>query len=445
MIRGIPILVACLLCASVDAGAAPEPGQTPAPPPTLSSTSERIYDAARPRLLQVRTVLAAADRQSSLGSAFLVSDDGLAITNYHVVSQFALEPDTYRLDYTAADGRQGQLRLLAIDVADDLALVRVDQPQPAFFKFDETALAETVPKGETLYSMGNPLDLGFTIVEGTYNGPVDRSYQQRIHFSGAINPGMSGGPTVTEDGRVVGINVARQLGSELVSFLVPARFAAALIDKARQGDPPPPASFRAEIGRQLLAWQDGLYKGVAQAGFRTVAAGPYLAPESQAPWFTCWARTNENDVPKPRATDNATNCATGGGLLVANDLNTGGVYLTHAYLKSIDLTAAQFAMFEAQASEPIAIGPYGRKWHAHQECREDFVQAEPASAHPALRVTWCARAYRAFDGLYDVVIQAMTQDRTHDALVSRLNLQGISYDNALDVTKRFIDAIQWNP
>ncbi|HLJ21924.1 MAG TPA: trypsin-like peptidase domain-containing protein, partial [Stellaceae bacterium] len=85
--------------------------------PEAASVAERVYAAARPRLMQIRTLVAAADRQSSIGSGFLVSADGLAITNYHVVSQYALEPTTYRLEYAAADGSRGQVRLLAIDVA----------------------------------------------------------------------------------------------------------------------------------------------------------------------------------------------------------------------------------------------------------------------------------------------------------------------------------------
>src|SRR5918992_989557 len=156
--------------------------------PKLSSTAERVYKSARPRLLQVRTILANAGRQSSIGSGFLVSASGLAVTNYHVVSQFAMEPTTYRLEYTAADGARGTLRLLAFDIANDLAVVQLDRPAQGFFEFDARALHEMPAKGERLYSMGNPLDLGFTIVEGTYNGAVERSYNERIHFSGAINP-----------------------------------------------------------------------------------------------------------------------------------------------------------------------------------------------------------------------------------------------------------------
>src|SRR6267154_1404355 len=131
-------------------------GGSPAMPPApeVASVAEHVYAAARPRLLQIRTLVAAADRQSSIGSGFLVSADGLAITNYHVVSQYALEPGTYRLEYAAADNSRGEVKLLAIDVGNDLALVRIDHTDQPFFEFDERAVHGAVPKGERLYSMG---------------------------------------------------------------------------------------------------------------------------------------------------------------------------------------------------------------------------------------------------------------------------------------------------
>ena len=89
-----------------------------------SSTADHVYASARPRLLQIRTLLDSAGRQTSLGSGFLISADGLAVTNYHVVSQYALEPATYRLEYAAPDGSHGAVKLRAIDVVNDLAVVR---------------------------------------------------------------------------------------------------------------------------------------------------------------------------------------------------------------------------------------------------------------------------------------------------------------------------------
>lgn len=439
------LLVASIL-ASVGAWAQ---GNGPVMPsaPEASSVAERVYSAARPRLLQIRTLVIAADRQSTIGSGFLVSADGLAITNYHVVSQYALEPSTYRLEYAAADNSRGEIRLLAIDVANDLALVRVDHKDQPFFQFDERAVHGEVPKGERLYSMGNPLDLGFTIVEGTYNGLVDRSYNERIHFSGAINPGMSGGPTVTADGHVVGVNVAKQLGGELVSFLVPARFAAALLTSAPADGPLDLGQVKTEIGRQLTVWQEGLYKALGDAPFRGVTFGPYKAPESAAPWFTCWAQTNAGQVPKPRASSNTTNCGSDTQVYVASDLNTGSVRLSHSYFSSIDLNRFQFATFVAQQNPTQWLMGFNwsRKWHTQQRCHEDFLSGSPTDGRPPLRALWCARAYREFEGLYDVWVMTITQDRGTEALVSRLSLQGVTYPNAIAFGKRFIEAVQWKP
>jgi S1-C subfamily serine protease len=443
------VKLAWLLVASILASAgAWAQGDAPAMPPSpeTAAVAERVYAAARPRLLQIRTLVAAADRQSSIGSAFMVSADGLAITNYHVVSQYALEPATYRLEYATADGGRGEVKLLAIDVANDLALVRVDRHDQPCFEFDERAVHGEVPKGERLYSMGNPLDLGFTIVEGTYNGLVDRSYNERVHFSGAINPGMSGGPTVTAEGRVVGINVSKQLGGELVSFLVPARFAAALLASAPTAGAPAQPELRAEIGRQLTVWQDGLYKALGDAAFRGASFGPYEAPESAAPWFTCWAQTNAGQVPKPRASSNTTTCTSDTQVYVASDLNTGSVRLSHSYFSSVDLNRFQFAAFVSQQNpvQWLAGFNWSRKWHTQQRCHEDFLSGSSPDDRPPLRALWCARAYREFEGLYDVWVMTITQDRGTEALVSRLSLQGVTYANAIALGKRFIEAVQWN-
>ena len=422
-------------------GHAASPGTEPAA--AVSTTAERVYDVARPRLLQIRTLVVAAGRQSTIGSAFLVSADGLAITNYHVVSQYALEPALYRLEYTAADGTTGPLALLAIDLANDLAVVHLDRSGAPFFQFDTRVLPDGVPKGERLYSMGNPLNLGFTIVEGTHNGLVERSYVDRLHFSGAINPGMSGGPTVTADGRVVGVNVAKQRGSDLVSFLVPGSFAAALLARAQDVKGTPSQDFRAEVGRQLAAWQKTLYQRVAAAGFRETPIGPYQAPESTAPWFTCWSQTNSDQIPKPRATINATTCNSETRLFVANDLTTGLISFTHSYIRSVDLNAFQFAHFLSQQNQLSWIGGWSRKWHTPRRCHEDFVDASQSTHHPPLRVGWCARAYREFDGLYDIWVMAVTEDDASHVLVSRLNFQAVGYDDAIALTQRLIESVQW--
>jgi serine protease Do len=412
------------------------------PAPALSSTAERVYEFAKPRILQVRTLLQAAGRQSSLGSGFLVGADGLAITNYHVVSQFALDPKTYRLEYAAPDGGKGALKLLAIDVAHDLAVVQVDRGDMPFFEFDPRALAGRLPKGERIYAMGNPLDIGFTIVEGTYNGLVDKSYDERIHFSGAINPGMSGGPVTASDGRLVGVNVAKRLDGENVGFLVPVSYAAALLERARRDSAMVVDKAREEVGRQLDAWQAAFYQALTREGFRASTYGPYRGLESAAPWMTCWASTNADQVPKPRAMSNTTRCSSSTGIFVSDRILTGRVDLSYSYFKSVDLNAFQFARELSQRSGYGGYEGPGGKRLTEQECRDDFV-ATGEAGRPPLRATWCMRAYREFEGLYNVTLLALTQDRSREALLAQLTMSGVSHANAVALGRRFLEAIEW--
>ena len=413
---------------------------TPRPAP-VSSTAERIFEAARGKLLQIRTELAATGRQSTLGSAFLVAGD-LAITNYHVVSQFVLEPNLYRLEYFTAANDHGSVQVLGFDVADDLALVKIDRAQAERFAFDPRKLEELI-KGEQLYAMGNPLDIGFAIVEGTYNGLVERSYTPHIHFSGAVNAGMSGGPAVTSNGDVVGINVATRLDGELVSFLVPAQYAVALLARAPR-DPPKPETLRAELGRQIAARQTELYAKLDTAGLQPANFGPYVAAESKADWFTCWGQTNAGQVPRPRALVETTNCSGESDIFIANDLHVGNLYVAHSYIRSVDLNAFQFATFVATRNGLQWPARWREKWFTTPRCTQDFVRAAPGDKGPPAEAIWCARAYKDFADLYDVALTIVTQDRSTEALVSRLSFQAVTYEAAQKIGKHFLAALQWH-
>jgi serine protease Do len=443
-LRILPLLLV-LACSSAWAQsvplATPEARTAPA---VITAAAESVYKEAYPRLLQIRTLVEGTGRQSSIGSGFVVTPEGLAVTNYHVVSQHALEPQTYRMEYAAPDGSLGPIKLLAIDVPNDLAVVQLDKGGWPYFEFNERALKDALPKGERVYSMGNPLDLGFTIVEGTYNGLVERSYNERIHFSGSLNPGMSGGPAVTVDGRIVGVNVAKELGGEQVSFLVPAKFAASLLEKARKDSPLDSPNSRKEIGRQLSDWQAGLYRAMADKGMRRSVLGPYSVPESAAPWFTCWSNTNADEIPKPRALTSTTSCNMQTSLFISSEVTTGSITFNNVYLRSVDLDAFQFAHdLSGYVSSAWVTSGHGTKRHTRERCHEEFVGPEEGSEKPVVRAVWCARAYREFEDFFDVTVVTVTQDSAKEALVSRVSMSGVSYENAMAVAGRIVGEVEW--
>jgi hypothetical protein len=238
------------------------------------------------------------------------------------------------------------------------------------------------------------------------------------------------------------VNVAKRLDGEQVGFLVPARFAAQLIERARKGPPLVVDKAREEVGRQLDGWQATFYETLKGQGFRTSAYGPYRGLESSAPWMTCWASTNADQLPKPRTAVNTTRCSSATGIFVSDRILTGRIDFSYSYYKAVDLNAFQFSKELSQRS--LGPGFSGGKRLTEQECRDDFVTAG-AATRPPLRATWCMRAYREFEGLYNVTLLALTQDRDREALLAALTMQGVSHANAVAMGRKFLEAIQWQP
>jgi len=409
----------------------------------LSETAQHVFGAARPRLLKIRTLLESAQKQTGIGSGFIVGADGRALTNYHVVSRFALEPSLYRIEFETVDGTRGPLKLLAIDVANDLALVQAQAPADkpfAAFLFDAAAVEGRLSKGERLFAMGNPLDLGFTIVEGTYNGMVEKSYQTRMHFTAALNEGMSGGPAVNRDNRVVGVNVARSVDGELVSFLVPADAAVRLLEKANSGAEMDADAVRREIGDQMEVWQKDFFAALKAQGVRDASFGPYRVVESNASWFGCWAQTNRDERGKARTHENRARCDTRTRIFLGEGMSAGSVETEYIYLKSVDLDPLQFSQRLTGAARVFLPGGDEARYTPFR-CHENFfATSEKSPARPDLRVSWCVRAYKDFPGLYDVSVVSVTQDASREALVSSARLTGVRFESALRFSEDFLAA-----
>jgi hypothetical protein len=422
------LLFVTLVCAgAATVSAAEEQAKLPTP----SSSAQRLYSSAKTDLLQLRVLLKSGRTQSSVGSGFLIGTGNLVVTNYHVMSQIALEPDTYVGEYVDTNGKRGAVELLAVDVLHDLAVVRIERNGSGFFTVPENLPVLT--QGQYLYSLGNPLDLGFAISEGAYNGIISRSFYDQLMFTGPINSGMSGGPSVTVDGRVAGVNVSKRLDGELVSFLVPVRYVRDLLKKVA-GQEGPPKDFKLVVGQQLLEHQKTMMARLEKTPLSFKALSPYSVPVWESDQLRCWGWSNSKQN-KPYLIEQV-NCAMESALFVSGQMQTGRVSIRHKILSSTELGSWRFATLAGNQFKNQSFGSHKDMRYTPPQCIEQFVN----NGKLPMRAVLCVRAYRKFPELYDFALLTASTDEGQMSLQSRVDMSGVSYENGLKLSRIFLEA-----
>ena len=402
----------------------------------LSLSARKVYEQARSQLLQIRTVLKGRASQTSVGSGFLVTAEGHIVTNFHVVSQAALKPERHDLVYVTADGREAPLTILQLDVLNDLALLKAGDADSR--KFDAlTFRPESRPlaQGERLYSLGNPLDVGFAVMEGNYNGMVRRSFYPQIFFGGALSGGMSGGPALDQQGQVIGINVARRVDGEQVSFLVPAGFASALLLRGRDA-PPVKVPAHDTVTAQLTLHQEALTERFIAQGWKSATHPQYRVPVPPDRFMRCWgssepSRSGGLDIERSDCVMDTH--------IFAGEYNTGTLAVRHESYDGAKLGPLRFAARHSQSFRNESFNRLGLRHQTRPQCREEYVDR----AGLALRVVLCMRAYKQLPELYDVSVLVATLDQAQAGVQGRFDAQGVSFANALKLGRHYLEAYAW--
>jgi serine protease Do len=468
--------------AGAAASAAPAPSAAASAP--LSLSARKVYEQARSQLLQIRTVLKGRASQTSVGSGFLVTREGHIVTNFHVVAEAALKPERHDLVYVTADGREAPLTILQLDVLHDLALLKAgdavkptqagdaataparaadaapserasdaarpgrvaDAAQPGRVfdggppgrVFDALTIrpdSQPLSQGERIYSLGNPLDVGFAVTEGTYNGLVKRSFYPQIFFGGALSGGMSGGPALDEQGRVIGINVARRVDGEQVSFLVPASFAAALLARGRDAAPIRSAAHGI-VTDQLMLHQAALVERFIQQGWKSETHPRYKVPVPSDQFMRCWgssepSRTGGLDLER-------SDCVMDTRIFVG-EYTTGSIGVRHESYDGSKLGTLRFAARYAASFRNETFTRLRSEHQTKPQCHEDFVDRNGLP----LRAVVCLRAYKKLPGLYDLSVLVATLDQPRAGVQGRFDARGLSFANAQVLAKHYLEAYAW--
>jgi serine protease Do len=177
-------------------------------------------------------------RKISSGSGFIISEDGLILTNKHVVSD-----DNAEYTVFLNDGRKFKAKILAKHPADDLAILKIDAKNLPYAILGDSNKLEL---GQTVIAIGNALgEFQNTVSVGVVSGlrrniTASDNYgnieqlESLIQTDAAINYGNSGGPLINLKGEVIGINTAIVSGAQNIGFAIPIERAIKMLEKVKK-------------------------------------------------------------------------------------------------------------------------------------------------------------------------------------------------------------------
>jgi len=215
----------------------------------------------------------------NLGSGVIIRPDGYIVTNQHVASR----ADKLKIRVTLANGKDYEAKLLRDDDLQDLALIKVESPEPLSYLDLEKISPNLL--GQTVLVLGNPIGYESSVSAGILSAKDrtltigDLTMEGLLQTDAAINPGNSGGPLVDLEGNLVGLSsakmsVAQNLPVESIGFAIPADRVKRFIEDAIaivEGKKAPPPERSASVvlkekfglGLKDLGPQDSVQLGYA--------------------------------------------------------------------------------------------------------------------------------------------------------------------------------------
>lgn len=389
----------------------------------------QLFNEAKTRVFQVRSINQATGQKAGIGSGFVVGDGHLMATNYHVIAPVATRAG-FQADYLNHEQKSHELKLIAVDVINDLALLqsaeKLGEPLP---------FAKQNIQGEALFALGNPQNLGLVMDEGSNNGYQQNTAVPRILFSGALNAGMSGGPTLNANGEVVGVNVATQ-GNGL-GFIVPVEKLEALLKQ-------PKSDLNQAIAQQLNEANEDYFQPLLTGQFKRAQIGGFDVPTEIGDDIRCWD-TSEEPEAEDLLNEESLFCTNNRVIYISDKLQLGQFGYAFSFISAQEaLSPFHFYHLYSQYYDVNYPKRSTKDYGDIKPCHSDFLRlnSEKNNGEALFKTTYCARPSIKYPDVSDIYFIAGQIGKDNQGLMIKIVISGIKEELGQKIIRRILKEVQ---
>lgn len=415
--------------------------------PTL--TGNQIFVKAKQSVFRLSTRMKGTQSESSHGTAFVVSPNGLIVTNFHVVLPSLESSDKNELILESPTGNIPAV-VLMIDSINDLALVKVD------YQFATTLpIAETfnLMPGDTIFSLGFPIREELSLIQGLFNGQQSQGVAPFFRASTPLNGGMSGGPTLNSAGEVVAVNRAVLTKAQNISYLSPWTplrkivSAGVLMSEKHIGTQVSGTNWKTFVSNQVLGQEKNLFStnGQSQHGMQKIGEIRFRMP------FANMECGQDQFSARVSGKSEFINCENINLSIMSPDIGSLKFKIIAAVVEKTSIFGAPNLVDQIYSSLRIANeknislslrAPASTTLLKEKE-KEKCVAKNVVNAHGVqMLVRFCSIALNGFDGIFSTTVKVDISDSSSKLTRFGIVFEGLSIDTTAKFLESFLDSIE---
>lgn len=422
------------LFAQVAAAEAPVVVAATVAPPALAAApvlnAQDVNAAARGAVFRLSTNFSGANARALHGTAFVIDKSGLLLTNFHVVRDSLLQNDEMKLSLEVAGGQSVGIHVVAVDVVNDLALVRAAR---TFDSALSVAASGSVAEGEVVYSLGFPANDQLTFIQGNYGGEKAVGFVNAGFAAMPLNSGMSGGPMLNSHAEVIGVNRAIIRDAQDLSYFSPLAAVREIAARGTGREIASIADWRSEAVAAVRRQEKLTLSGKINSKREKLGGYSFLVP---LPNQKCGqTRAEASDMLLCQSSSLTPLVKESNALEVLTMAITSGSFFSQA---SRTLQGAVKALYDRERSGILKRAAKKDPGEKDETCGLRNIK----NSHGIdMTVSYCSVANGYYDGLFSTFVRVEVRGAGTVTALGQM-YQGLTADATADVLGQFLESIQ---